>query len=156
MRAYWTHLEILGLDEWFSTLDHGLDTRLEASGRGLSAGQAQLLAFTRVFLKDPGLVIMDEASSRLDPVTEHLIERAVDRLLTDRTGIIVAHRLATVQRADEIMILQDGEIVEHGDRIVLSANPDSRFSQLLRTGMAEGTGVTHLNLHKILFSDNAH
>ena len=130
-------LEILELDEWFSALDYGLDTRLEASGRGLSAGQAQLLAFTRVFLKDPGLVIMDEASSRLDPVTEHLIERAVDRLLYKRTGIIVAHRLATVQRADEIMILQDGEIVEHGGRIVLSANSDSRFSQLLRTGMAE-------------------
>ena len=130
-------LEILGLDEWFSALDYGLDTRLEASGRGLSAGQAQLLAFTRVFLKDPGLVIMDEASSRLDPVTEHLIERAVDRLLYKRTGIIVAHRLATVQRADEIMILQDGEIVEHGDRIALAANAGSRFSQLLRTGMAE-------------------
>ena len=130
-------LEELGLGGWVAGLQDGLETRLEANGRGLSAGEAQLLAFTRVFLKDPGLVIMDEASSRLDPVTEALIERAIDRLLHNRTAIIVAHRLATVQRSDQIMILSDGEIVEHGDRIALVAQPDSRFSQLLRTGMAE-------------------
>ncbi|MEZ4711556.1 MAG: ABC transporter ATP-binding protein [Caldilineaceae bacterium] len=130
-------LEVLGLGDWFRSLEFGLDTRLDAGGRSLSAGQAQLLAFTRVFLKDPGLVILDEASSRLDPVTEYLIERAIDRLLANRTGIIVAHRLATVQRADEIMILQDGQIIEHGQRIALAARSDSRFSQLLRTGMEE-------------------
>ncbi|MCB0107948.1 MAG: ATP-binding cassette domain-containing protein, partial [Caldilineaceae bacterium] len=130
-------LDALGLGGWLAGLQDGLDTRLEANGRGLSAGEAQLLAFTRVFLKDPGLVIMDEASSRLDPVTEALIERAIDRLLHNRTAIIVAHRLATVQRADQIMILSDGQIVEHGDRVALAAQPDSRFSQLLKTGMAE-------------------
>ncbi|HRW09480.1 MAG TPA: ABC transporter ATP-binding protein [Caldilineaceae bacterium] len=130
-------LDALGLGDWLAGLADGLDTRLEANGRGLSAGEAQLLAFTRVFLKDPGLVIMDEASSRLDPVTEALIERAIDRLLHNRTAIIVAHRLATVQRADQIMILSDGQIVEHGDRVALMAQPDSRFSQLLKTGMAE-------------------
>ncbi len=130
-------LDALGLGSWLAGLENGLDTRLDAGGRGLSAGEAQLLAFTRVFLKDPGLVIMDEASSRLDPVTEGLIERAIDRLLHNRTAIIVAHRLATVQRADQIMILSDGQIVEHGDRVALAARSDSRFSQLLRTGMAE-------------------
>lgn len=130
-------LDALGLGDWLADLAEGLDTRLEANGRGLSAGEAQLLAFTRVFLKDPGLVIMDEASSRLDPVTEGLIERAIDRLLYNRTAIIVAHRLATVQRADQIMILSNGQIVEHGDRVALVAQSDSRFSQLLRTGMAE-------------------
>ncbi len=130
-------LQELGLGDWVAGLEEGLDTRLEANGRGLSAGEAQLLAFTRVFLKDPGLVIMDEASSRLDPVTEALIERAIDRLLHKRTAIIVAHRLATVQRADQIMILSDGEVVEQGDRVALVTNPRSHFSQLLRTGMAE-------------------
>ncbi|MEZ4861754.1 MAG: ABC transporter ATP-binding protein [Caldilineaceae bacterium] len=130
-------LEVLGLGAWINSLEDGLDTRLDAGGRSLSAGEAQLLAFTRVFLKDPGLVIMDEASSRLDPVTEGLIERAIDRLLHNRTAIIVAHRLATVQRANEIMILSDGEVIEHGDRLALMARADSRFSQLLRTGMAE-------------------
>ncbi len=130
-------LETLGLGGWLAGLEQGLETRLDSGGRGLSAGEAQLLAFTRVFLKNPGLVIMDEASSRLDPVTEGLIERAIDRLLHNRTAIIVAHRLATVQRADQILILSDGQIVEHGDRVALLAQPDSRFSQLLRTGMAE-------------------
>lgn len=130
-------LETLGLSAWLAGLEQGLDTRLDSGGRGLSAGEAQLLAFTRVFLKNPGLVIMDEASSRLDPVTEGLIERAIDRLLHNRTAIIVAHRLATVQRADQIMILSDGQIVEHGDRVALMTRPDSRFSQLLRTGMTE-------------------
>ncbi|MCA9970306.1 MAG: ABC transporter ATP-binding protein, partial [Anaerolineales bacterium] len=87
-------LELLGLGDWFASLADGLDTRLSSGGRGLSAGEGQLLAFTRVFLKDPGLVILGEASSRLDPVTEQLIERAIDRLLAGRTAIIVAHRLA--------------------------------------------------------------
>jgi len=130
-------LALLGLDDWFASLADGLDTRLSSGGRGLSAGEGQLLAFTRVFLRNPGLVILDEASSRLDPVTEQLIERAIDRLLHGRSAIIVAHRLATVQRADDILILGDGRILEYGPRLTLLANPDSHFSQLLRTGMAE-------------------
>ncbi len=125
----------LGLTQWLSTLPHGLDSELAAGGSGLSAGQAQLLAFARIFLLDPGLVILDEASSRLDPATEQLLERAIDKLLQNRTAILIAHRLGTVQRADEILILEDGQVVEHGDRIVLAASPDSRFYGLLRTGM---------------------
>ena len=69
---------------------------LPPGGGGLSAGEAQLLAFVRVFLKDPGLIILDEASSRLDPATERRLEQAIDRLLAGRTAIIIAHRLATV------------------------------------------------------------
>ncbi len=130
-------IEELELGPWFRTLPQGLDTELESSGGGLSTGEAQLVAFTRIFLQDPGLVILDEASSRLDPATEQLIERAVGRLLQDRTGIIVAHRLATVQRADEIMILEEGRIQEHGERRALAADPGSRFSGLLRTGLEE-------------------
>ena len=127
----------LGLGPWLAQLPEGLDTRIDSGGRGLSAGEAQLLAFTRVFLKDPGLVILDEASSRLDPVTEHRIERAIDKLLHQRSGIIVAHRLATVQRTDEIMVIDGGKIVEHDSRARLAADPDSRFAQLLRTGLEE-------------------
>jgi ATP-binding cassette subfamily B protein len=130
-------LEELGLMRWYASLEHGLDTLLATDGGGLSAGEAQLLAFTRVFLKDPGLVILDEASSRLDPATEQLIERAVDRLLQNRTAIIIAHRLATVQRADEILILDQGRIQEHGLRVQLAADPRSRFAQLLQTGLEE-------------------
>jgi ATP-binding cassette subfamily B protein len=121
---------------WLNTLSLGLDTELSAGG-GLSAGESQLLAFARVFLQDPGLVVLDEASSRLDPATERLVERAVDKLLKGRTGIIIAHRLATVQRADEILILDQGRAAEHGVREQLARDPASRFAMLLRVGMDE-------------------
>ncbi len=127
-------LEELGLIPWYESLPDGLDTVLDSEGSSLSAGEAQLLAFTRVFLKDPGLVILDEASSRLDPLTEQWIERAIDHLLRDRTAIIIAHRLATVQRVDEVMILKEGRVREYGRRADLAADPQSRFSHLLRTG----------------------
>lgn len=129
-------LDRLGLDHWYRGLPHGLDTVLSSRG-GLSAGEAQLLAFARVFFKDPGLVVLDEASSRLDPATEVLIERAVDVLLENRTAVIIAHRLKTVRRAQEIMIIDDGQIQEHGDRMVLEHDPSSRFSALLSTGLEE-------------------
>ena len=125
-------LAALGLMPWLQGLPQGLETELGAESGGLSAGQAQLLAFARVFLKDPGLVILDEASSRLDPLTEQLIEQAVDRLLENRTGIIIAHRLQTVERADQILILEQGQIVEYGDRASLAGDPQSRFSYLLQ------------------------
>ena len=86
-------------------------------------------------MNDPALVLLDEASSRLDPVTEHLVEHAVDRLLTGRTGIVIAHRLPTVQRADQIAILEEGRVVEYGPRALLAADPTSRFSRLLQAGL---------------------
>ncbi len=125
----------LGLHDWFARLPNGLDTEFRTGGAGLSAGEAQLLAFTRVFLEDPGLVILDEASSRLDPATERLIERAVDKLLQNRTGIIIAHRLATVQRADKILVLEDGHLLEYGPRLELARQPTSHFYGLMQTGL---------------------
>src|SRR6266540_2005416 len=130
-------LKELELLPWYQSLPNGLDSMLAAGSGGLSAGEAQVLAFTRVFLREPGLVILDEASSRLDPATERLIERAVDRLLADRTGIVIAHRLATVMRADDILILEDGRIREYGELEALRHDPESRFAELLRTGMEE-------------------
>lgn len=130
-------LQALGLDSWYDTLPDGLNTELPPDGGGLSAGEAQLLAFTRVFLRNPGLVILDEASSRLDAVTESHLEQAMDTLLDNRTAIIIAHRLSTVQRADEIMILEEGRIKEYGEYENLVANPNSVLSGLLRTGLEE-------------------
>ncbi len=130
----------VGLGDWLAGLPDGLSTKL--SSGGLSAGEAQLLALTRLFLRDPGLVVLDEASSRLDPATEAAIEQALDKLLAGRTAIIIAHRLSTVQRADEILILEDGQIAEHGDRVALSADGSSRFAGLLRTGLEESDRVT--------------
>lgn len=130
-------LRALHLWEWVRALPQGLDTPLAAGGQGLSAGEAQLLAFARVFLKNPGLLILDEASSRLDPSTETLMERAVDRLFAGRTGVVIAHRLKTVERADDILILDQGRVVEYGPRADLAADPASRFYQLLQTGLEE-------------------
>ncbi len=127
----------LGLTEWLEKLPDGLDTRLETGGRSISAGEAQLLAFTRIFLRDPGLVILDEASSRLDPATEQLIERAIDQLLKNRTAIIIAHRLGTLHRTSDVMILEDGCVIEHGNRERLAADPSTHFHSLLRTGLEE-------------------
>ena len=130
-------LENIGLGSWLRALPRGLETQLEAGGGGLSAGEAQLLAFARVFLQDPGLVILDEASSRLDPATERLIEDAVGRLLEGRTAIVIAHRLDTLERVDDVLILEHGRIEEHGRRDVLAADPRSRFAALLRAGLQE-------------------
>lgn len=130
-------LEELGLWEWYSSLPQGLETELAPGGGDLSAGEAQLLAFARLFLQDPGLIILDEASSRLDPATERLVERAVDRLLRNRTAIIIAHRLSTIQRVDEIMIMDGGRICEHGARLALAGDPGSQFYGLLQTGLEE-------------------
>jgi len=132
-----TVLKDLHLWQWVQSLPQGLNTVLASGGKGLSAGEAQLLAFTRVFLKDPGLVILDEASSRLDPSTEVLMEQAVDRLFNQRTGVVIAHRLKTIQRADDILILEEGRIVEFGVRQSLAADPRSHFHRLLRTGLEE-------------------
>jgi ATP-binding cassette subfamily B protein len=130
-------LDELDLLDWLDRLPKGLDTKLEPGGKGISAGEAQLLAFARVYMKDPGLVILDEASSRLDPATDHRLQRAVDRLLAGRTAIIIAHRLATVQTVDSILILEEGHCCENGPREELASNPQSRFAQLLRTGLEE-------------------
>jgi ABC-type multidrug transport system fused ATPase/permease subunit len=132
----------LGLGDWLARQPRGLDTVLAAGG-GLSAGEAQLLAFARVFLKDPGLVVLDEASSRLDPASDRLIERALDKLLggggagARRTAIIIAHKLSTVDRADRIAILDRGRLLESGPRAALAADPGSVFARLLATGVEE-------------------
>jgi ATP-binding cassette subfamily B protein/ATP-binding cassette subfamily C protein len=130
-------LEVLGLSQWLYSLPNGLDTPLGPDSCGLSAGQAQLLAFARIFLKKPGLVILDEASSRLDPTTENLIEQAVDKVLEGRTGIIIAHRLATVQRVDRIMILENGRMMEYGVCEDLRNDSNSRFARLLKTDLTD-------------------
>lgn len=132
-----TVLNDLELSTWYRSLPQGLDTELGSDSEGLSAGEAQLLAFTRAFLANPGLVILDEASSRLDPATEHLIERAVSKLLQGRTGIVIAHRLGTIQRADEILILEDGQLLEHSSREALADDTSSCFYRLLQTGLEE-------------------
>ncbi|HEX5167050.1 MAG TPA: ABC transporter ATP-binding protein, partial [Thermomicrobiales bacterium] len=130
-------LDAVGLSDWRRALPDGLDTMLGAGGVGLSAGQAQVLACARIFLRDPDIVILDEASSRLDPATERLVQSALARLLDGRTGVIVAHRLATLDLADDILVMEDGQVCEYGSRLALAADPTSHFAGLLRTAGEE-------------------
>ncbi len=123
-----------GLGAWIDDL--GLDTEIGSDGGGLSVGESQLLAFARVFLQSPGLVLLDEPSSRLDPVTESLLAEATERLFAARTVVIVAHRLDTLRTVDEIMVVSDGAIVEHGERDALVADPESAFSAMVAAGEA--------------------
>jgi ATP-binding cassette subfamily B protein len=130
-------LVAVGMDEWLRELPDGLGTVLGAGGVGISAGQAQVLACARILLRDPDLVILDEASSRLDPATERQVHTALKRLLDGRTGIIVAHRLDTVALADEILLLEGGQVREHGARRALAADAGSHFAALLRSANQE-------------------
>lgn len=125
-------LDAVGLADWLRQLPRGLDTHLGSGGTELSAGQAQVLACARILLRDPDLVILDEPSSRLDPATDRLVHAALGRLLEGRTGVIVAHRLATLAYADDILVLEDGRVCEYGERLALAADPASRFAELLR------------------------
>jgi ATP-binding cassette, subfamily B, bacterial len=128
-------LHRLGLGDWYGRLPDGLDTIVREGGAGMSAGESQLLSFGRAFLAEPSVVVLDEASSRLDPATEVVLEAGVDALLTGRTGIVIAHRLATLERCDDICVLEHGRIVELGPRATLAADPTTRFGALLRTSL---------------------
>jgi ATP-binding cassette subfamily B protein len=132
-----TLLELLhsvGLGDWIGHQAAGLDTVLAPNGAGLSGGEAQLLGIARVLMRDPGLVILDEPTSRLDPRTEERLQQALDRLFTDRTGVVVAHRLSTLARADMIMSVEDGRIVEYGPRIELAHDLASRYYRAISLG----------------------
>ncbi len=133
-------IEHLGLGSWFAALPDGLDTVVSEGGAGMSAGESQLLSFGRAFLANPSVVILDEASSRLDPATEAILEHAVDTLLTGRTGIVIAHRLRTLDRCDTVCVLDHGRIVEHGNRDALAADDTTRFGALLRAGLDVAAG----------------
>lgn len=130
-------LETLGLADWLRGLSRGLDTPVGPGGNRVSSGQAQALACARILLRDPDLVILDEPSSRLDPATDRLVQTALGRLLAGRTGIIVAHRLTTLDFADDILVLEDGQVHEYGPRLALAADPTSRFAGLLRVATEE-------------------
>jgi ABC-type multidrug transport system fused ATPase/permease subunit len=129
-------LDELGLTSWVAELPDGLDTKLGEGGHALSAGQEQLVAFARIVVRDPQVVILDEATARLDPVTETQVQRATDRLLVGRIGIIVAHRLSSVRRCDEVVVLADGAVVEAGPM-----SSSTRFAALLAASAAPAVRV---------------
>ncbi len=128
----------LGLESWVAGLPDGMDTKLGDGGYVLSAGQEQLVAFARILVRDPHVVILDEATARMDPVTERRVQLATQRLLHDRIGIVIAHRLSSVRRCDEVVVLADGAVVEAGP-----LRDSDRFAQLLATSDAPPKGDGH-------------
>ena len=111
----------LGLDDWVAGLPHGLDTVLGPGGTTLSSGEEQLVAFARLLVRNVRVVILDEATARMDRVTESHVIRAADRLLSGRTGLLVAHRMSTTGRAELVAVLDAGRVVQQGPRSVLAA-----------------------------------
>lgn len=105
--------------EFIEKLPQGYDTRLDEAGGTLSGGQRQRLAIARAFIKDPSILILDEATSSLDSESERLIQDALDHFMVGRTAFVIAHRLSTVKRADRILVIQDGRIAEQGDHDTL-------------------------------------
>jgi ABC-type multidrug transport system fused ATPase/permease subunit len=127
-------LRAVGLD---ALVDGGIDRELGAGGTGMSAGEAQLLSLARVWVRHPDLVVLDEATARIDPATEARLAAAVDRLTAGRTTIVIAHRLSTLHRVDDVVVLDHGCVVEHGTRETLAADPGSRFHRLLALEAAQ-------------------
>lgn len=123
-------VEELGLGAWIASLPEGLDTPLGAGGTTLSAGEEQLIAFARLLVRDVRIVVLDEATARMDPVTEAQVVQAADRLLTGRTGLLVAHRLSTTERAEIVAVLDDGRVAQAGPRAELAEQPGP-FRELL-------------------------
>lgn len=124
-----------GLD---ALVDGGLHRELGAGGAGLSAGEAQLLALARVWLRDPDLVVLDEATARVDPVTESLLDEALLALMRGRTTVVIAHRLSTLRHVDDILVLDHGRVREYGERTALALDPTSRFHHLLQIALEPG------------------
>jgi ABC-type multidrug transport system fused ATPase/permease subunit len=122
----------IGVDRVAARFEEGIEHTVREGGAGLSAGERQLISIARALLADPRILILDEATSNIDRPSEILIERAFDRLLTGRTSIIIAHRLATVRRADEILVVEHGRIVQRGSEAALLED-DGPFRRLART-----------------------
>lgn len=130
-------IDELGLRQWIDAMPQGLDTPVSTGGTSLSAGEAQLFALTRVFLTSPSLVILDEPSSRLDVATESVLQTALDQLMSNCTGIVIAHRLSTLDNVDKIMVLRQGRVVEFGAREELARDSNSHYAQLLQSNWKE-------------------
>ncbi|RCV56323.1 ABC transporter ATP-binding protein, partial [Marinitenerispora sediminis] len=113
----------LGLADWLAGLAHGLDTPVGQRGESLSAGERQLVALVRAYVADPDLLVLDEATSAVDPHTEVRIQRALDRLTSERTSVTIAHRLSTAEAADEVLVFDSGGVAQRGTHAELVATP---------------------------------
>jgi ABC-type multidrug transport system fused ATPase/permease subunit len=124
--------QAVGGGDWLDALPQGLSTELGEEGRGISMGQRQLVALARVLLQDPAIVILDEATASVDPLTEAQIQEGLDVVLRQRTAIVIAHRLSTVKAADRIVVLRQGQVIEEGSHAALMAG-SGHYAELYNT-----------------------
>jgi ATP-binding cassette subfamily B protein len=127
----WNVLRAMGIDGWVRGLPEGLDTEVRERGSRFSAGERQLVALGRAFLDDPSVIVLDEATSNLDPETELEIEGALRVLLAGRTAIVIAHRLRSAERADRVIMIDDGRIIADGHhKDLITSSPE--FGRLVK------------------------
>lgn len=112
----------VGGGDWLKALPQGLQTPVGEEGKGISMGQRQLVALARVLLLNPAVLILDEATASVDPLTEAQIQEGLNVVLRDRTAIVIAHRLSTIKSADRIIVLRRGKIIEEGNHATLMAH----------------------------------
>ena len=121
----------LGLHEFIETLPNGYQFEVMERGNNLSMGQRQFIAFIRAMVFMPDILILDEATSSIDNESEQAIQKAIEKLLDNRTSIIIAHRLSTIRRADQIIVLQEGEILEQGSHDELMAMELGHYREMI-------------------------
>ncbi|PKP39965.1 MAG: antibiotic ABC transporter ATP-binding protein, partial [Bacteroidetes bacterium HGW-Bacteroidetes-13] len=119
-----------GLHEFFSSLPDGYNYNVKERGAMLSAGQRQLIAFLRAYITNPGILVLDEATSSIDSYSEQLLQDATKKITKGRTSIIIAHRLATIKKADRILVMDKGELVEAGTHKELLKNENGYYRKL--------------------------
>ena len=124
--------KMVGKGDWIRTLSDSLDTEVGERGSSISMGQRQLVALARVLLQNPKIVILDEATANVDPLTETLIQEGLETVMEERTAIVIAHRLSTIQNSDRIIVLRDGEIIETGNHDELLA-AQGHYAELYNT-----------------------
>ena len=122
----------IGGGDWLDALPQGLETPVGEEGKGISMGQRQLVALARVLLQDPAIIVLDEATASVDPLTEAQIQESLDVLLRDRTAVVIAHRLSTIRSADRIIVLREGQIIEEGNHEALMGE-SGHYAELYNT-----------------------
>jgi ATP-binding cassette subfamily B protein len=134
----WNVLRAMGIDGWVRALPEGLETQVRERGGRFSAGERQLVALGRAFLADPAVIVLDEATSNLDPETEVEVEGALRVLLAERTAIVIAHRLRSAERADRVIMIGDGRIIADGSHADLVESNDEyrRLVEVWERGMS--------------------
>ena len=127
----------LGLRDWLDGLPDGVRTPVGERGEAMSVGERQLIALARAYLADPDLLVLDEATSAVDPATEVRLQQALEKVTRGRTTVAIAHRLSTAQAADEVIVVDRGRVVQRGPHDVLVTEPDSVYGRLHASWLAQ-------------------